>query len=741
MKLTPPFLVSSSHLQGARPPTLPRTLACLAVLSLLLVSCPQPAPPGPVEPPLGASALKDQQATLGYGLSRTVQQAFSGTWTLDGLPGWLSASPDHGVGNLSTVLARKYSAAVQTQASRAALESDVKVNWTSVSAGVGTKGSVTLRVSADLYQLSGRVQDSMGSLAAGRTDLDTSQAESAAHVQHRVTPAARGVIVGYRSQAARVRAMQQLGAHSDRPVPSGGLAGGPEGQFRSAVGSILALSTSDVPGTIARLRADPEVEYVVPDAVLSALDMPASPPQVQPQRALSAPLFPGDDYAPLQWAFRLLGYPAVWRDMKQTPYTRPVTVAVLDTGVRYDHPDLRGQLYGPGDGALDLLPYTQDASGAALYDNGDGDGPDTDPTDPATPKRSDVSHGTHVTGIIAANWGNFAPPCATCSGSGVAGASYTAPVKVLPVRVLDAPKGEGAESDIALAILYAAGDPVILSDGKTYTNPHPAQVINLSLGGPLSGGNQIGMLCSAVSRATALGSLVVAAGGNDGDTNPYYPAACPGAVAVASVSLSDSAVPTHAYYSSVYQQLALSAPGGNPKTAYNGGALNGQPMPDEILSTGWNYADNLPGYFLEAGTSQAAPQVAALAALLLSKGVAATPAAALDRMLATASDLGVAGRDSIYGVGLINPAAALGAAPVSNTLGLSVQDEQGRSYVPALDSVGRFTAYLPGGSFRVVAGRDSNGNGFAGETGEPRVEKTVSLGPSLPSFDVGTLTP
>ena len=336
---------------------------------------------------------------------------------------------------------------------------------------------------------------------------------------------------------------------------------------------------------------------------------------------------------------------------------------------------------------------------------------------------------------------SFAPPCATCSGSGVAGASYTAPIRVLPVRVLDAPNGEGLESDIALAVRYAAGDPVVLSDGKTYTNPHPAQVINLSLGGPLSDRNQIEMLCSAVSQATTLGSLVVAAGGNDGDTTPYYPAACPGAVAVASVSLSDSAVPTHAYYSSVYQQLALSAPGGNPKTAYNGGRLNNQSMPDEILSTGWNYAGNLPGYYLEAGTSQAAPQVTALAALLLSKGVAATPAAALDRMLATASDLGAAGRDSTYGVGLINPAAALGAVPVSNTLGLSVQDEQGRSYVPALDSVGRFTAYLPGGSFRVVAGRDSNGNGFAGEAGEPRVEKTVSIGPSLPSFDVGTLTP
>ena len=758
MKFTTPLSVSRSHPQGARSsalPTsaLPRTLTCLAVLSLLLVSCPQSAPPEPIKPLPEASSLKDQQITLGYGLSRAVQQAFSGTWTIDKLPSWLTASPDHGTGSLNTVLNGVRSAAVQTQASRAALESDVKVNWTSASsAGVITTGSVVLKVSADLYQLSGRVQGIAGSLTAGRTDVNTSQSGGAVRSQNKAIPAARGVIVGYRSQAARMRAMQQRSYQQGGSVQQGGSAaassGGLESQFRSAVGRTLALSTSDVPGTIARLKADPEVEYVVPDAVLSALDLnqpvqgqSVQAQQLQAQQVLAAPLVPSDEYAPLQWAFRLLGYPAVWRDMKQTPYVRPVTVAVLDTGVRYDHPDLKGQLYGPGDGALDLLGYVKNTAGEVVYDNGDGDGPDTDPTDPATPGRSDISHGTHVTGIIVANWGSFTPPCPTCSGSGVIGASYTAPIRVLPVRVLDAPRGEGAESDIALGVRYAAGDPVILSDGKTYTNPHPAQVINLSLGGPLSDRNQIEILCSAVLRATTLGSLVVAAGGNDGNTNPYYPAACPGAVAVASVSLSESAVPIHAFYSSEYQELALSAPGGNPQTSYNGGTLNNNPMPDEILSTGWNYAGNLPGYYLEAGTSQAAPQVTALAALLLSKGVAATPAAALDRMLATASDLGVAGRDSIYGVGLINPAAALGVAPVSNTLGLSVQDEQGHSYVPALDSVGRFTAYLPDGSFRVVAGRDSNGNGFAGETGEPRVEKTVSLGPSLPSFDVGTLTP
>ena len=250
MKPTPPLPVSSSHLRGAWSSVPPRTLACLAVLSLLLVSCPQPGPPEPPKPPPEASTLIDQQATLGYGLSRAVQQAFSGTWTIDGLPDWLSASPDHGVGNLSTVLARKYSAAVQTQASQAALESDVKVNWTTTSsAGVSSKGSVTLKVSADLYQLSGRVQDSVGSLAAGRTDLTTVQAGGAVRSQDRNTPAARGVIVGYRSQAARVRAMQQRSYQAGGSAPGGSVSvgmGGPESRFTSEVESASVLPTADL---------------------------------------------------------------------------------------------------------------------------------------------------------------------------------------------------------------------------------------------------------------------------------------------------------------------------------------------------------------------------------------------------------------------------------------------------------------------------------------------------------------
>ena len=687
-----------------------------AALSALLVACPQPGTPEvqppttqppatqppAVQPPQGAAMLVSGSLAIGAELSAPLRQSFGGSWTVQSLPDWLTADPLQGGGDLNTTLTLRRSSAVQTAAAQPNLSGTISVLWRSAD---GTQtGVAAFAVSAELYRVQGQLLSGGMQLAASDVSGEAARVRGTASV-----PAARGVIVTYRSVAARQRAMTR------------------EPGVRSAAGQSLTLQTADPQATIRRLLTDPAVASAAPDALLHALDLPSRNLSGQ---ALAAPLLPTDDFAAAQWAYRSLGYPAVWRDMQGHPYTRPVTVAVLDTGVRYDHPDLAGKLYGPAEGALDLL---------SSPGNGDGDPVDRDPTDPATPGRTDISHGTHVTGIIVANWGSFTPPCGGCSGSGVVGASYTAPIKVLPIRVLDAPDGNGTESDIAAALLYAAGDPVVLG-GQTYLNPHPAQVINLSLGGPLSDPAQIALLCGAVQRATQLGALVVAAAGNGGGTAPVYPAACPGAVSVASVSPSDSAVPQHAYYSDAYAQVALSAPGGNPNTSYNGGSLNGRPLPDLILSTGWNYPANLPSYALEAGTSQAAPQVSALAALLLSKGTAATPAAALDRMLQTASDLGAAGRDPLFGAGLINPAAALGAAAVSDALGVSVQDASGRSYAPALDSLGRFDAWLPDGPLRLVAGQDSNGNGFAGESGEPRSERALTLGPAQPGLNLGTLT-
>ncbi|GMA16473.1 serine protease [Deinococcus metallilatus] len=685
-----------------------KRVPALLTVALLAAAC------GPLTPPASGPTVP-----LGQALTGQVSQPFGGTWAVEqkSLPAWLTVSPGSGTGRIGLTLTADRAQGTPTAADQRTLSGQVTVTWTE-----GTQsGKTTWTVTADQYTLTGRVVD------AARVQGADVGGGAALRAQSQV--GARGVIVKYRSAAAQAVALGRTapaGTLSDaaQSTTRGTLArlNVPRGALDDLGGRRIRLETPDVEGALLALRSDPNVEYAVPNAILHA-------------QALAAPLVPTDQYAGLQWAYKLLGYGAAWRDMEAGGYTRPVTVAVVDTGVRFDHPDLQGALYGPGEGALDVLTSPS---------NGDGDGPDTDPTDPNTPTRSSGSHGTHVTGIIAARWGSFAPiaGCPACSTSGVVGAAYKAPVKVLPIRVIDT-AGDAEVADVVNAVRYAAGLEITLA-GRTYKNPHPAQVINLSLGGDVDAKTAQPM-CEAVADATRAGALVVVAAGNGYGTTPYYPAACEGAVAVGAVTLSGASAPVHAPYSNSYPQVMLSAPGGadinRAPTFFNGGKLNDAPYPDEIFSTDWDYVKDQPMYQSYAGTSQAAPQVSALAALLLSKGVTQGRDDTLARLTATATDLGARGRDDAFGYGMINAAAALGAPAVSDALGLRVQGSRGQAFQPALDALGRFTAYLPDDTFQVVGGRDRDGNGIYGETSEPRAERQAALGPANPQVDLGDLTP
>lgn len=679
----------------------------------------------PLSTPRPTSASAETPLALGPALSGELAQAFAGSWEVDRdtLPNWLSVQPLRGEGDVALKVTADRARATPTAADRPQLSGEVSVTWKQGS----QSGRFSWTVTADQYTLTGRVVDPA---RVQGTDAGTGGAVTAPG-----TAAARGVIVKYRSAAAQAVAL-------GRPAPAGTLSGAAQATTRHTLtglgvrsgaladlgGRRLHLQTADVAGALRALRSDPNVEYAVPNALL---------------RAQAEPVVPTDQYAGLQWAYKLLGYPAVWRDMEAGGYTRPVTVAVIDSGVRFDHPDLAGQLHGPGEGALDVLCFAPPVNGAGGYDNGDGDGVDTDPTDPGSSTGGGGSHGTHVSGIIAARWGQIEPfpGCPECSTSGGVGASYKAPVKVLPIRVIDA-SGDAEIADVVTGLRYAAGLEVTL-EGKAYRTPHPAQVINLSLGGAISA-DTARPLCEAVDDAARAGALVVVAAGNGYGTTPFYPAACGGAVAVGAVTLSGASAPAHARYSNSYAQVQLSAPGGvdlNPATFYNGAQLGGQPYADVILSTDWDYAKRQPTYMGHSGTSQAAPQVSALAALLLSKGVTQGREDTLKRLVETATDLGAEGRDPQFGHGMINAAAALGAPAISETLGLRVQDSRGLAFQPRLDALGRFNAYLPDGIFRVVAGHDRDGNGIYGEAAEPRTERGAELGPQQVRVDLGDLTP
>jgi serine protease len=332
-----------------------------------------------------------------------------------------------------------------------------------------------------------------------------------------------------------------------------------------------------------------------------------------------------DTYYPLQWNLPLARFNGAWGI--DTQRGSGVIVAVIDTGILQNHPDLAGRLV---DG-YDFVSETANAN--------DGNGIDNNPADPGGDGilRS-TFHGTHVAGIVAAN----AQFTAAGGNSGIAGAAPAA--KIMPVRAIG--RYGGLSYDIARAIRYAAG---VSASG----DPQPAQradIINLSIGS--TGYSQAEQ--DAISAARAAGVIVVAAGGNSGDGTTFYPAGYAGVVGVGAVTLDRR----RAAYSNTGAHIDVSAPGGDRNAD-----LDGNGFPDGIVSTLANDSSGslVFGYDFYQGTSMAAPHVAAVAALMKSLQPSLTPAL-FDSLLASGAltrDLGAGGRDDEFGSGLIDAEKAL----------------------------------------------------------------------------------
>ncbi len=243
----------------------------------------------------------------------------------------------------------------------------------------------------------------------------------------------------------------------------------------------------------------------------------------------------------------------------------------------------------------------------------------------ATPQDGN-GHGSHVTGIIGA-----------ATGNGVGIASVAPEARLMPVRVLG-DDGSGTVDAIAAGIDYA--------------RTHGADVINLSLGSevPIVGALGGDAIDAAIRRALDAGIVVVAAAGNSGVPVCEQPAAAAGLLCVGAVDKRE----TRSLFSSFGSGLGIVAPGGSALPATD----------EDVLST------VPPDTYEEmAGTSQAAPHVSGVAALLVSLGVRGQNA--VNRILSTATDLGAPGVDAEYGHGLVNARAAvagLTAAPGSPAL-------------------------------------------------------------------------
>lgn len=261
-------------------------------------------------------------------------------------------------------------------------------------------------------------------------------------------------------------------------------------------------------------------------------------------------------------------------------------VAIVDTGVRADHPDLQGA----------LLPGADLVSNDATPEDGDG-------------------HGTHLSGIVAARAGN-----------GVGVGSVAPGASILPIRVLGN-DGSGSSENVAKGIDLAVA--------------RGADIINLSLGdvlpvGQLLGGG--GVVDEAIDRALDRDVIVVAASGNNGVPVCEQPSSRGRLLCVGSVDRRGN----RSFFSSFGTGLGIVAPGGS--------ALPGEG--EDVLST-----HTEPDYIELAGTSQAAPHVAGVAALLVARGVRGQ--AAVRRLLATARDAGPKGPDAEFGAGIVNARAAV----------------------------------------------------------------------------------
>jgi serine protease len=436
-------------------------------------------------------------------------------------------------------------------------------------------------------------------------------------------------------------------------------------------------SHSEMQGILARLNADPGIEYAEPDGYryiqATQAGLPNDPhfsASTDPSNTSNPDLMYGSWQG--QWyllpssatAPSAISATTAWQ--QSTTGSASTLIAVIDTGIIEAHPDLAGKLepgydfvscdqgnFTTDSGSDTTADCSASGSAATYYFANDGEGWHDDASDPGdwistadtqmtlfinagcTTAATSSWHGTKVAGVIGA---------LTNNGIGIAGVAPLA--MLLPVRAVGVCSGR--VSDIAAAIMWAAGQPVTVDAGTIAASP-AANIINLSLGANTS--------CSAteqsvITTAISAGILVVAAAGNEGGAIDA-PANCTGVLSVVGLRETGTKVPFSNLSGTGGPAATLAAPGGNcVNTAAGSPCLFDIETTTDASSTSpsatpgfYTYSQLTQSYLdsggnpsnaANVGTSFAAPMVSGVAALMLAENAALTPAQIIARLESSA---------------------------------------------------------------------------------------------------------
>ena len=433
------------------------------------------------------------------------------------------------------------------------------------------------------------------------------------------------------------------------------------GSVTSSMGELgIVLASSSDPDFKSKIEQLSEVQSVLPDISLSFLKSSFNEHKLQPisKEQVPAPsaklasstslgLSGTNPFVPLQWSLQSVNAAGAF---KAGYKGSGAVVAVLDNGFYLNNPDLAPNFITSK--AISFVPgETVEFKNPALF-----------------------SHGTHVSGIIAAAENNF----------GIAGIAPAA--KIMPVKVLYE-SGSGTFGWMMQGVKYAAdnGANIInmslgvviprngnfVDDNNTPNDPSDDKIVHASA-------KEIQSLITAMNRvfqyARKKGSLCIASAGNDAlyitgqGQGSSYPAACPDVLAIAANGPTGWAVNpntslfTPASYTNYGSSLVnLAAPGGNDKYTPANQLANvlGIILPAWAFDMVLSYSSDTSLTWAE-GTSMAAPAASAVAALIVGKyGGNISPAQLEVKLKTSAVDLGKPGKDDFFGNGQVNAGNAI----------------------------------------------------------------------------------